>query len=250
MRSATVADRPRTVAIVQSSYIPWKGYFDLLHSADLFVLYDDVQYTRRDWRNRNRIKTRDGTQWLTIPVESKGRYHASVREMQVSDPRWTAHHLARLRHAYSRAPFFGHYAGILEELYLGVTTPSLSEINHRFLSTLAGLLGIATPLVWSHEFRLVSGRTERLLDLCRQTGARRYLSGPSARAYLDETAFAEAGVEVRYADYGGYPEYPQLFPPFEHHVSVLDLLFNIGPDAPRYMKSFGHGCPLIGPHAG
>ena len=245
-----MADRPHTVAIVQSSYVPWKGYFDLMHSVDLFVLYDDVQYTRRDWRNRNRIKTRDGVQWLTIPVDSKGRYQAAVRDMQVSDPSWGARHLSRLRHAYSRAAFFSRYAEVLEELYLGPVSPFLSQINHRFLSTLASLLGIGTPLVWSHDFRLVQGRTERLLDLCRQVGARRYLSGPSARAYLDETAFVREGIEVVYADYAGYPEYPQLFPPFDHQVSVLDLLLNVGPEAPRYMKSFGHNRQLIATPAG
>jgi hypothetical protein len=245
-----VAEHRRSVAIVQSNYIPWKGYFDLMHSADLFVLYDDVQYTRRDWRNRNRIKTKDGVQWLTVPVEVKGRYHARIREIRVSDPGWGAQHLARLRHAYARAPFLGAYAGVLEDLYLGTTTPFLSEINHRFLSTLASLLGVGTKLAWSDDYRLVEGRTERILDLCRQTGARRYLSGSSARAYLDETLFAREGIEVAYADYGGYPEYPQLFPPFDHQVSVLDLLLNVGPEAPRYMKSFGHGCPLIGADAG
>jgi hypothetical protein len=246
MRWGGVAERPRTVAIVQSSYIPWKGYFDLMHSADLFVLYDDVQYTRRDWRNRNRIKTKDGVQWLTVPVETKGHYQTRIRDIRVSDPGWGARHLARLRHAYARAPFLAAYAGVLEELYLGTATSYLSEINRRFLAALAELLGIATPLAWSDDYRLVEGRSERLLDLCRQAGARRYLSGPSARAYLDEAIFAREGIEVVYADYAGYPEYPQLFPPFDHHVSVLDLLLNVGPEAPRYMKSFGQGSPLVG----
>jgi WbqC-like protein family len=240
-----VPERARTVSIVQSSYVPWKGYFDLMHSVDLFVLYDDAQYTRRDWRNRNRIKTKDGVQWLTIPVEVKGLYRARIRDIRVSDAGWPARHLARLRHAYARAPFLDTYAGALEHLYLETTTRFLSEINYRFLSTLAGLLGIETTLVWSDAYRLVDGRTERLVDLCRQTGAQRYLSGPSARTYLDEAMFEREGIEVVYADYSAYPEYPQLFPPFDHHVSILDLLLNVGPEAPRYMKSFGHGSPLI-----
>ena len=242
-----MAEPARTVAIVQSSYIPWKGYFDLMASADLFVLYDDVQYTRRDWRNRNRIKTKDGVQWLTVPVEVKGHYHARIRDIRVSDPDWAARHWARLRQAYTRAPFLGQYAPVLEDLYLGTRTPFLSEINHRFLSELAGLLGIRTPLAWSDDYRLVDGRTERLLDLCLQTGARRYLSGPSARAYLDETLFAREGIEVVYADYSGYPEYSQLFPPFDHQVSVVDLLLNVGPAAPRYMKLSGQAGPPIVP---
>src|SRR5215217_4697059 len=107
----------KTVAIVQSNYVPWKGYFDLVRSADEFVLYDDVQYTRRDWRNRNRIKTADGTQWLTVPVEVKGKYEQTIRETKVGDRGWAENHLTRLRHACGKAPFWRDYQQLLTELY-------------------------------------------------------------------------------------------------------------------------------------
>jgi len=228
----------KTVAIVQSCYVPWKGYFDLIHSADAFVLYDDVQYTRRDWRNRNRIKTAAGTHWVTIPVNVKGRYHQNICDVTVSDPDWAIQHWKSIRHAYSRAPYFAQYAAELDALYCECNETSLSAINERFLRAMCAWFNIQTPIKRSDEFSLPDERTERLIEICRQMDATHYLSGPSAKAYIDETRFSDAGIDVVWMDYDGYPEYPQLFGPFVHEVSVLDLVLNTGPDAPRYMKSF------------
>jgi hypothetical protein len=231
------APRPRRVAIVQSNYIPWKGYFDLIGLVDEFILFDDMQYTRRDWRNRNRIKTRAGLHWLTIPVEVKGKYHQRIRETVISEPGWNLAHWRTIVHNYARAPGFAEFRGPLEELYRNATEDHLSAINHHFLTGLCGMLGIATRITWSSDYRVGPGKTERLIDLCRQAGADEYLSGPSARGYLDEDLFACAGIRLRYMDYSGYAEYPQLHPPFEHGVSVLDLVLNVGRDARRYLKS-------------
>lgn len=231
----------KTVAIVQSNYVPWKGYLDLINQVDEFILYDDRQYTRRDWRNRNRVKTAKGTIWLTIPVQVKGRYHQRIDETFVSDPAWRERHWATLQHSYAKAPHFEPYRDRLEALYLGSDEARLSAVNRAFLEALCDLLGISTPLSWSTDYEVdAADRVERLLGLCQASGATRYVSGPSARGYLEEgrAAFDDAGIEVAYADYSGYPEYPQLHPPFEHAVSVIDLLVNAGPDAPRYMLSF------------
>ena len=227
----------KTVAIVQSNYIPWKGYFDLMRSVDELVLYDDVQYTRRDWRNRNRLKSPDGPRWLTIPVQVKGRYLQRIDETLTSEPDWSSRHWSTLVAWYGRAPFFQHYRPLLEPLYLDTRERHLSKINRQFLETLARLLGIQTPLTLSSDYEAAGRKTERLLDICRAAGARRYVSGPAARAYLQEERFRAAGIEVAWIDYEGYPEYPQLYPPFEHRVSVLDLLFNVGEAAPRYMTA-------------
>jgi hypothetical protein len=227
---------PRKAAIVQSNYIPWKGYFDMIRSVDEFILFDDVQYTRRDWRNRNRIKTPSGPAWLTIPVEVKGKYFQSIRDTRIADPAWTADHWKTLSHTYGRAPHFRRYAALVEDLYLGCNETHLSQVNHRFLTGLCTVLGIPTRITWSSDYRLLEGRTERLVDLCRQVGADEYLSGPAARCYIVPELFAEAGIRLSWMEYDGYPEYPQLFGPFEHGVSVLDLLFNCGPDAPRYLE--------------
>lgn len=228
----------KRVAIVQSNYIPWKGYFDLINSVDEFILFDDVQYTMRDWRNRNKIKTAPGAIWLSIPMEVKGRFFQKIREARVRDQHWQATHWKSITQAYSKARYFAQYRECFEELYRGPSAQYLSEINYLFLSTLCSLLGIRTPLTWSSDYEIVQGKTERLVALCQQAGATEYVSGPAAKNYLDETLFAEAGIGVRWMDYSDYPEYSQLFPPFEHAVSVIDLLFNEGPNAWRYMKSF------------
>jgi WbqC-like protein len=234
-----VRSRDKIVAIVQSNYIPWKGYFDLINSVDEFILYDTVQYTRRDWRNRNLIKTRQGLHWLTIPVNVKGRYLQSIQETTISDPGWSRRHLEAIRHSYGRAPFFAHYESFLADLYGEPSGVLLSEVNERFLTAICGVLGIRTAISRASSYRSVPGRHEQLIALCLDSGASRYLSGPTARGYLDEARLAADGIRVEWMDYSGYPEYPQLFPPFEHGVSVLDLLLNVGPAAPRYMKSFG-----------
>jgi hypothetical protein len=228
----------RRVAILQSNYIPWKGYFDLIHTVDEFILFDTAQYTRRDWRNRNRIKTRAGPAWLTIPVVVKGRYLQTIQETEVEDPSWNEIHWKTLVHNYKRAPYFDTYRARFEELYLGCQERFLSRINYRFLVAICDVLGIKTRLTWSTEYPEIKGKTQRLVEWCKRLKAKEYFSGPAARDYIDDSLFAEAGITLRYMDYSGYPEYRQLHPPFDHAVSIVDLLFNEGPNATRYMKSF------------
>lgn len=228
----------KRVAIVQSSYIPWKGYFDLIRAADEFILLDDVQFTKRDWRSRNQIKTQHGLAWLTIPVRTKGRYLQSIQEAEISESQWGKDHWATISANYARAPFYKAYADTVAPLYAPrAEVERLSDVNHRFIVTLCGLLGITTPIRWSTDYGAPAGKNERLIELCLKTGATDYLSGPNASGYLDTAMFAAAGIRVQFADYSGYPEYSQPWPPFEHHVSVLDLLFSTGPDATRYMKA-------------
>ncbi len=239
----TAAAPGKRVAIVQSNYIPWKGYFDLINRVDEFVLFDDVQYTRRDWRNRNRIKTPHGPAWLTIPVATKGRYLSPIKDVTVDDPRWASSHWRTIAAHYGRARCFARYRDRLEHLYASCEERRLSEVNRRFLAAFCEILGIGTRLSWSMDYLNAGddglGRTERLVAICRRAGATSYLSGPAARAYLEIDLFARAGIHVEFADYSGYPEYDQCHPPFVHEVSVLDLILNMGEDSPRYMRSFG-----------
>jgi hypothetical protein len=225
----------KRVAVLQSSYIPWKGFFDLMRRVDEFILYDDVQYTRRDWRSRNQIKTKDGLLWLSIPIEVKGKYFQAIKDVQIAGTEWRDRHFKSIVSAYGRAPYFHEYRDALEDLYRGATSLRLSEVNRRFLAGLSGLLGIETRLSWSMDYELPEGRVERLVALCRQAGATFYLSGPAAKSYIDEKLFRAAGVDLGYMDYTGYPEYPQLHPPFTHHVSVIDLLVSVGPAATEYL---------------
>jgi len=226
----------KRVAIVQSSYIPWKGYFDLIRAVDEFILLDDVQFTRRDWRSRNRIKTKDGLAWLTIPVASKGRYEQHICDTVIASPEWGPRHWRTLCGAYARTDSFTRYAPAFEAIYQSLPSDHLSMVNRTFIEAICGALGITTPIRWSTDYDARIGRNERLVDLCVAAGATTYLSGPAARSYIDADAFAAAGITVRFADYSGYPEYPQPHPPFEHAVSALDLLFCAGPRALDYMK--------------
>lgn len=234
--AAANARATRVVAICQSNYVPWKGYFDLIRQADEFVLLDDVQFTRRDWRNRNQIKTPRGREWLTIPVEVKGKFTQPIKDVRIAEAGWKRQHLATITHNYAKAPAFRPQLDLLHELYDDRDEPFLSDVNRRFLTKLCGVLGIRTRITQSMDYALPEGKNERLLDLCLKLGATEYLSGPAARDYLDVAAFEQAGVRVRWMSYTGYPEYHQLFPPFEHGVSVLDLLLNEGADAPRFLQ--------------
>jgi hypothetical protein len=233
-----LVDTPKRLAIVQSNYIPWRGYFDLMNRADEFILFDDVQYTRRDWRNRNIIKSPGGLKWLTIPVQVSGKYFQPIKDTVISDSAWNRRHWKTIVHCYSKANFFERYREWLEDLYLGVSETRLSLINYRFLKAIGNLLGIKTQINWSMDYQLAGDRTERLVGLCEQARATEYLSGPAAKAYLDEEQFARRGIMVSYMDYSGYPEYHQLNPPFAPNVSILDLILNEGTRAPEFLKSF------------
>lgn len=234
--AAAPAARGKRVAIVQSNYIPWKGYFDLIAGVDEFILLDDVQYTKRDWRNRNLIKTAQGVQWLTIPVVNKGRQAQLIEETEISEA-WAEAHWARIRHSYSKAPFFRDHEPRIAALYEAAAgMKRLSDVNRLFLAGLCDVLDIRTPLADSRDYGSQGAKTEKILSLCRSAGAAAYLSGPSARGYLEEPAFAAAGIRVEWMDYSGYPAYPQLYGDFDPHVSVIDLLFNTGPAARRHMK--------------
>jgi hypothetical protein len=224
----------KRVAVLQSNYIPWKGYFDLIHDVDLFVFYDDVQYTKGDWRNRNRIKTPRGVQWLTIPVG--GRIHRRICDVAIPDAGWARRHLHALTASYTEAPFFAHYAGLLGEVYTERRWSNLSDFNQFVIRTIAReSLGIDTSFGDSRDYGLHGRGQERLLQLLRATGATEYVSGPSADAYIEPRAFADAGIHLTWKVYPDYPVYEQLHPPFVHQVSILDLLFHVGPAAPEYI---------------
>jgi len=228
----------KRIAILQSNYIPWKGYFDLINSVDEFILYDTAQFTKNDWRNRNKIKTSGGLLWLSIPVSH--RFGQLIQDTAISDSTWGRKHWRSLSQAYAKAPHFKTYKTAFEELYdkCGAER-KLSNVNFQFIKEVCAILGIKTPITWSRDYRLVDGKTERLVDLCKQRGASEYLSGPAAGNYIKPELFSQENIHLTYIDYSGYPEYPQLYPPFEHYVSVLDLIFNTGPKAGMYMKNFG-----------
>jgi len=224
----------KTVVILQSNYVPWKGYFDLIHDADLFIFYDDVQFTSRDWRTRNKIKTPKGTEWITVPVgNDRGRL---ICEVEIKDASWQTKHWKAVQLNYGKCPHFARYQAFFENLYLGRKWSSLSELNQCLIRSISlEFLGINTEFRDSREFSASGCKLERLLDVAAKAGADRYISGPAAKDYIEPSRFSSAGIDLVWKDYSGYPEYPQRFPPFEHGVSILDLLFNVGSDAPWYI---------------
>ena len=226
----------KKVAIVQSNYIPWKGYFDMIAAVDEFILYDDMQYTRRDWRNRNQIKTPKGAQWLTVPVKVKGKYHQTIRETEIDGTEWAQTHWKTISQNYRRAPHFKEVSAVVEPLYLAHDFTHLSPLNRHFIETICAYLGITTKISNSWDYQLIDGKTERLADLCAQAGGTEYISGPAAKDYIVEDIFAERGILLSWFSYNDYPVYPQLWGEFIHGVTILDLLFNCGKEASHYMK--------------
>jgi hypothetical protein len=226
-----------TGVVLQPSYIPWRGFFDLVHDADVFVFYDDVQYDKHGWRNRNRIKTPQGTQWLTVPVLAKGNVTSGllVKDAVIAWTQdWPKKHLATLRQSYGKAPFFHEYFPAIEAL-LSKRHDKLADLTIESTIAIARMLGIEhTRFVRSSELGVEGGKTERLVRLMEHLGADRYLSGPSARDYIEPDLFAAAGVALDFKVYD-YVEYPQLHPPYDPQVSILDLLFMQGRAAPTYI---------------
>ncbi len=228
----------KRVAILQSNYIPWKGYFDIIRAVDEFIILDEVQYTRRDWRNRNQIKTASGLKWLTIPVQVKGKYTQAISETRVAGGDWARSHWNQLAQSYRKAPAFKTMSEEIESAYEeAARLESLSEINLLFLRRICGMLGIATPIVDSAVYATEGAKSDRILSLCRSAESSVYLSGPAAKDYLEVEAFEAEGIAVEWMNYEGYPEYEQLYPPFVHGVSILDLILHTGRNAPQYLKS-------------
>lgn len=223
------------LAVLQSNYIPWKGYFDIIHDVDLFLFYDEVQYTKYDWRNRNQILTLRGLTWLTIPCgyDTKRRI-CDVKIKNEFD--WQLQHYRMLQQNYKRAPYFKKYKEFLEYVYLEHTWDYLFELNRFMVEHISrDFLGIHTKFGDSRDYFSQGVKAEKLFSLVRSTNADVYISGPAARDYMDLKPYADAGIDVIWKDYHGYPEYPQGSDTFYHNVSILDLLFYTGSDAPYYI---------------
>ncbi len=231
----------KSIVITQSNYIPWRGYFDMLRSADQVILLESVQYTRRDWRNRNRIKTANGSLWLTIPVEVKGRYNQTIDETLISNSTWADAHIRSIELAYRRATHFKEVSPWLFALLRDVATEAyLTKVNERLIRSFCERLEINVPInrcsdVLDRNAMQVMNPTERLLKLCLASGATRYLSGPAAKNYLDVDLFTHNGIEVSWMEYDGYRAYPQLWGDFDSSLSIVDLMLNTGPDAKLFL---------------
>ncbi len=220
--------------ILQPSYIPWRGYFHQIQKADTFIFYDDVQYDKNGWRNRNRIKTSNSTIWLTIPVQVTGLTNI-IKEVKIETKfNWKKKHLLSIQYAYSKTPFFEEVFPMVEKFYQ-INTNLLSDFTIESTIKLADYLGIKnTKFMRSSDIKAEGQKTDRLISLLKEVGATHYISGPSAKDYIEDEKFTSAGITLEYIEYN-YPEYSQIYPPFDPQVSVLDLLFMTGKEAPKYI---------------
>ena len=219
-------------AILQPSYLPWRGYFHQIEKVDLFVFYDDVQYDKHGWRNRNRIKTAAGPKWLTVPVSARGAPVTGlpINEVSIADEPWAEKHVRSIAQTYAKAPHVDRALSVIEP-HLSRGHDRLADLTIDLTVALSHELRIETEFMRSSELGVTGAKTDRLMAVLEKVGATHYLSGPSARDYIDESRFGEAGISLEYMTYD-YPEYDQLHPPYEPQVSIVDLLAMKGESAP------------------
>ena len=230
------------VAVLQSNYIPWKGYFDIIHDVDLFVFYDEVQYTKNDWRNRNRIYGEDGLKWLTLPCGYD--LTRKINEVRLKNElNWYVKHSESLQTTYKNALYYNKYEEFLESVYYENRWEYLSELNQFVIKHIAcEFLGIRTKFADSSDYASDGSKSEKLLTLLLSIGCDEYVTGSAAKSYLNENVYNENGIRITWKDYTGYPEYKQMRLPFESNVSILDLLLNTGDEAPYYIWGWRESC--------
>ena len=233
--TVSVADTSKTLVVLQPGYLPWLGFFDQMRRADVFVYYDDVQFDKHGWRNRNRIKTPNGPLWLTVPVRHHDLGQPLIMDALIDNTSgWSRKHAASLRQYYAKAPHAQRYLPELEALLQRPWT-HIVDLDLAAVDLMRGWLGITTEVHRASQTGVAGGQSERLVKLCQHFGATRYLSGSAARDYLEVPLFEEAGVNVAWQDYR-HPVYPQQYGPFVAHLSAIDLMFNCGDESAEILK--------------
>jgi hypothetical protein len=214
--------------ILQSNYLPWKGYFDLIHEADVFVFYDCVKYTKNDWRNRNRIYSKNGLQWLTIPIEASAT-RLLIEEVEIKNSQWQDIHFKTLYLAYKRAPYFLQLEELMQDYLKEKSWKLLSDLNQYLIIKISRMLGITTAFRQAREFNIEGNRVQRLINILKEVRATEYISGLAAKNYIEgqEHLFEQENIQLTFKYYPIYPTYPQLCKPFEQAVSIVDMIANI-----------------------
>ncbi|MGC2057276.1 MAG: WbqC family protein [Candidatus Sulfotelmatobacter sp.] len=232
------------VAISQPSYLPWSGFFDLVDQVDQFVLLDDAQFVKQSWHQRNRIKSPSGLLWLTVPVVFRGRLGQPLCEVMIREPQFWEKHVRAVEVNYGKARYFGRYYPTLKKILQDSSqSGGLVDLNIELIRWLGTELDVKTPMVRSSALSIEGKRSARLVAICKSLGAADYVS-PRSASYLieDMKLFSESGLGIWFQNYT-HPTYEQRFPPFVPFASVLDVLFNHGPDAGGIMRS-GRGRPF------
>ena len=225
----------KKIGILQPNYIPWKGVFEMINKVDTFVILDDVQYTKNDWRNRNKIKTVNGSEWITVPVLQKNSHNMKIYEAEIDNRyNWQRKHYNAFITNYSKAPFFKMYKWILEDLYIEKKWNNIAEVDIYAIKSICKLLDIQTEIILSREVGGEGAKEDRVIDICKKLNAKLYITGPAAKDYIEPNNFLKNGINLEYMEYN-YSEYKQLYEPFDHYVTVLDVLFNCGEEAKKYI---------------
>ena len=225
----------RKIAILQSNYLPWKGVFDIIHRVDLFVFHEDVQYTKQDWRNRNRILNQNGLSWITVPIKKSNRKDQLIYQVEISNEyNWQKKHFNLFQANYGKAPYHKEYKWIIEEIYLNKKWKNLSNLNIYLTKLICNTLGIKTKFINSLDLNCKGEKDDKVINICKKLDADYYLSGPAAKNYINPQKFKDEKIVLDYIDYE-YPEYNQMHKPFSHFVTILDLIFNCGDKSPYYI---------------
>ncbi len=223
------------VLVTQPNYIPWKGYFDLIAKADEFVVLDDVKYTNRDWRNRNLIKTPQGTIWLNIPIYKEEKM--LIKDASVKNFSWVDEHLNKIERNYKKSNYFDSIYPTLQKIYKGLRSDKLIDINIEIINFICKYLEIDTQISFSSDIKNKNvEKSNRILDICINKNATTYITSSKSKNYLDENLFKNNKINIEFEDFKNYPKYRQLWEDFEEKVSVIDLLFNQGPNSYKFMK--------------
>jgi len=226
----------KVISILQSGYLPYAGFFELMSRCDTFVLYDDVQFDKNSWRNRNRIRVPQGDIWLTVPVVSKGHFGQTLKEVRIAPGNWQKKHLSSIRHYYAKSGCFDEYIGFFERIY-AQKWEWLLDLNFEIIEYFRKILGVNSELILSSGLKSAGNKTERIISICRELGADAYISTNGAKDYLDEGLFPENNIALAYQDYPG-AKYRQVYPGFVDNLSVIDLVFNCGKESRDIMLSF------------
>lgn len=236
------------IGALQTAYLPWLGFFDQIYRCDLFIIYDDLQYTRKDWRNRNRIKTSQGPMWLTVPVVAESAHKKRICDIEIApDMRWAARHWKALKTNYARAPFFSRHSHFFHDLYAS-QWKYLAPLNREIIDYCLNQLKIRTEVLYSSEscieqdyLRQCGGKTdatERIVFICNRFGAKSFLEGPSGKQYLKENVLEDAGIILQYHHYP-HLRYRQRFGKFIPCLSIVDLLYNYGDESLAILNQRG-----------
>lgn len=221
---------------LQPGYIPWCGFFDQMNRADIFVIYDDVAFDKGGWRARNRIKTAQGIQWLTVPVLTKGKEFPLIKDTLINnDVNWRDKHLKSIKQNYSKATYFKDYIGLFEQVY-SKEWKFLIDVDMEFINTFNKELGISTSIKFASELDVQGGKIDRLINICKKFGATEFLEGSAGRDYIDDNMFIENGIRIKYQDYN-HPTYRQLYGVFISYLSIVDLLFNEGKNSLKILAN-------------